>query len=480
MRITCAAVVLLVLAILPAAEEQADPRVRHGDGGHARRITWQDVASIHSRLASRGFTAGDFATRINGLAEDNVQRVRAGDLDHLVFYMLQSRGFTARPAIEPALSARSLVQGMDGPAREAFFRDPASARGRVSDDVRARAAALLRAFASPGADQRLTYFARLLADAAPDSREREGTLVREYLRVMRFVYEKEFGSGRSNAAAVASLYRTRGLSTDTAVEAGFLVAQGLGVLRGLDPARRIRRVLIVGAGLDLAPRTALLEAAPPQSYQPWAVLDALVGLGLSRLDDIDVVAADINPRVVDHLRNTRAVPPALILLTGIGDEGPVTLAQGYREYFAALGGSIGRVEAAPPHRGHLHKRLHVSPEATRVVRAERLDVVTERLVRRSPGGGGLTGEAFDLVVATNVFPYFDDDALMLAVSNITGMLTVDGLLLHNEARPELHEIAAALGLPPSHSRHAVIATVKGAPPLGDSVWLHGRPTAAKP
>lgn len=453
MRIACGAV-LLLLAALSAARDQAG----------SRRVTWQDVAPIHAQLEARGVTAGDFTTRIERLAADNARRVRLGDLDHLVFYLLQSTRFTTQPALEPALSAKALVDGLDVQGRTAFFGDPATARSRVSDAVRARAAALLRALASPGADARLAYFARLLAEVAPDTRERESVLVAEYLRVMRFVHDKEFGPGRSDAAAAASLYRTRGLSTDTAVEAGFLVAQGLGVLRALEPGRRVRRVLIVGAGLDLAPRTALLEAAPPQSYQPWAVLDALVGLGLSRLDDIEVVAADINQRVVDHLRNKRADQTSLALLTGIGDEGPVRLAQGYREYFAALGRSIGRVEAAPPHRGHLHKRLHISPAATRVVRAERLDVVTERL----------GAEAFDLVVATNVFPYFDDDALMLAVSNVAGMLASDGLLLHNEARPALHQIAAAVGLPASQSRHAVIATVTGAPPLGDSVWLHRR------
>jgi hypothetical protein len=450
---------LLLLTVVSAAEQQEG----------ARRVTWQDVAPVQARLAAHGFTAGNFTTRIEQLAADNARRVRQGDLDHLVFYLLQSTHFTTRPALEPALSAKALVDSLDAPARAAFLDDPDTARGRVSGAVRARADALLRAMTSPGADVRLAYFARLLAEAAPAAHEREAVLVSEYLRVMRFVHEKEFGAGRSDAAAAASLYRTRGLSTDTAVEAGFIVAQGLGVLRALEPARRVRRVLIVGAGLDLAPRTALLEAAPPQSYQPWAVLDALVGLGLSRLDDIEVVAADINPRVVDHLRTMHAVPPALALLTGVGDEGPVGLAEGYREYFAALGRSIGRVEEAPPHRGHLHTRLHVSPEAARVLRPVQLDVVTERL----------TGAAFDLVVATNVFPYFDDDALTLAVSNIAGMLAPDGLLLHNEVRPALHEIAAALGLPASHSRHAVIATVKGAPPLGDSVWLHGRRDATR-
>jgi hypothetical protein len=463
-RIARVAVLSLLVASLSADGQTSGARTSHDAEPAVRRVTWQDVAPVHARLAARGFTAGNFATRIEQLTADNTRRVRLGDLDHLVFYLLQSTRFTTRPALEPALSAKALVDSLDGPARAAFLDDPDTARSRVSGAVRGRVDALLRALASPGADARLAYFSRLLAEAAPDAREREAVLVSEYLRVMRFVHEKEFGAGRTDAAAAASLYRTRGLSTDTAVDAGFIVAQGLGVLRALEPARRVRRVLIIGAGLDLAPRTALLEAAPPQSYQPWAVLDALVALGLSRLDDIEVVAADINPRVVDHLRTTRAVPPTLVLLTGIGDEGPVALAPGYREYFAALGRSIGRVEEAPPHRGHLHTRLHVSPEASRVVRPVQLDVVTERL----------TGGAFDIVVATNVFPYFDDDALTLAVSNIAGMLASDGLVLHNEARPALHEIAAAFGLPASQSRHAVIATVTGAPPLGDSVWLHGR------
>ena len=40
---------------------------------------------------------------------------------------------------------------------------------------------------------------------------------------------------RTYNTAVAGLYRSRGLSTDTAVEAGFLVATGLGILKALEP-----------------------------------------------------------------------------------------------------------------------------------------------------------------------------------------------------------------------------------------------------
>ena len=51
--------------------------------------------------------------------------------------------------------------------------------------------------------------------------------------------------------------------------------------------------------------------------------------------------------------------------------------------------------------------------------------MTERL------GGG----PFDLVVATNILPYFDDGELMLAMTNIAAMLAPGGVFLHNEARP---------------------------------------------
>ena len=42
------------------------------------------------------------------------------------------------------------------------------------------------------------------------------------------------------------------------------------------------------------------------------------------------------------------------------------------------------------------------------------------------------------------------------------MLAPGGVFLHNEARPILGDLTAALGLPFEQSRHAVIATVKGA------------------
>ena len=223
-------------------------------------------------------------------------------------------------------------------------------------------------------------------------------------------------------------------------------------------------MLIVGPGLDLAPRTGLLESGPPESYQPWAVVDALLGLGAARLASLHVVAADINPRVATHLQPAARKAPILTLVSGIAETATVALTAEYREYFAGLGGAIGaRRATVAVDNGHLRKTVQVRDDVARVLRAQSLDIVTERLA----------GEPFDVIVATNILPYFDDVQLTLAIANIASMLSPGGLFLHNESRPLLREVATAVNMPAEQSRHAVIATVRGAPaPLFDSLWVH--------
>ena len=446
------------------------------DRAPARRIVWDDTAPLHRRLEAKGLTATAFPAYVERVRQTNAGRVREGDLDHLVFYALQSTHFTKLPPIEPALSAKALVQGLDPAERDGFLRGAAAREPGVPAAVRVRMAAFVDALDSSSREPRLAYFRALVQTTVPDRRQRHAALLREYLRAMRFIYQKEFVAQPAGAAAVAELYRARGLSTDTAVEAGYVVYTGLGVLRALDPDRRIRRVLIVGPGLDLAPRTGLVEAGPPESYQPWAVMDALLALGLSRAGDLQVVAADINPRVVDHLTKSRDNPPVLTLVSEIRESDTVTLSADYREYFAQLGRTIAdgdpaRGGAATLAQGHLRKTVRVGRTAAGTLAAATLDVVTERL----------DAPAFDLIVATNILPYFDDVELMLAMSNVAGMLAPGGVFLHNEARPVLGEITDALGLPFDQSRHVVIATVRGAPaPLFDSVWLHRKSLIPNP
>src|SRR3954466_13292368 len=72
----------------------------------ARQIRWEDLSPVRARLEAQGLTTRGFAAEISRIHQENLRRVREGDLDHLVFYALQSTHFTADPVIEPALSAR--------------------------------------------------------------------------------------------------------------------------------------------------------------------------------------------------------------------------------------------------------------------------------------------------------------------------------------------------------------------------------------
>ena len=320
-------------------------------------------------------------------------------------------------------------------------------------EVTARIAALLKAARAPRGDARLTYFGALLDAAYADPTTRAAGLAAEYLRVMRFLYQKEFVAQReaSPAAAVAELYRRRGLSTDTAVEAGYVVHLGLGVLKALEPARRVRRVLIVGPGLDLAPRTGLDESTAPESYQPWAVLDSLLSLGLGTPGDLEIVAADINPRVVAHLARAREHPPLLRVATSLHESPSLSLSPEYRDYVDRFGGALSAQAAAPARdlgNGQRGKTVSVSAQAARALRATPLDIVTQRL----------DGERFDLIIATNILPYFDDPQLALAVANIAAMLAPGGVLPAQRAaadhrRPGRCDGAAAAAVAPRGDCH---------------------------
>jgi hypothetical protein len=94
--------------------------------------------------------------------------------------------------------------------------------------------------------------------------------------------------------------------------------------------------------------------------------------------------------------------------------------------------------------------------------AASLDIASDRL----------DGIPVDLVVATNIFPYLDDTALTMALSNIASMLGPGGVLLHNEPRPLVGIVTSDAGLPFEQARTATIAAVRGAAPLADSVFMH--------
>jgi hypothetical protein len=409
-----------------------------------REIAWGDIApAVQRLLAQHGIDERNVRDRVAELRSRNRSRLIEGDRDHLVYYVLQSTAFTRLAPIEPASSAKAFISN-----------------GVIPQSAKARIDAFVSAIQS-GRDlgARAELFREMIAREPIPRDGYARFLSEEYARAMRFLYEKEFAGGGP------ALYQTRGLSTDTSIDANYVVSLSLAVLRRLESDRQIRSVLIVGPGLDLAPRTGLIETGAPQSYQPFAVMDALLGTGLSARDALRMTVADINPRLSEWVSRARGKQPTLSLVSDITETPYVRLTDDYREYFTNVGRAIG---AERPLRGvgagRLGKSIVVAGGVTDGIDAATIDIAVERL-----------DERYDLIVVTNVFPYLSDPELLLAISNIAAMLNPGGILIHNEPRPVLADALLALGVPLLQARSGVIATVKGEAPLYDAAWTHRVP-----
>ena len=175
---------------------------------------WIDIPSpVQQLLAKHGIHEQNFRERIAELRQRNRRRVVEGDRDHLIYYAMQSTAFTKLPPIEPALSAEEFI---------ASGRIPPAAKARLDAFA---AAARTRRDHGP----RMTIFREMLARESIN-------LAEEYGRAMKF------------AAPIGAQYQTRGLSTDTSVDAGYAVYLSLASLRRLEADRQIRQRADRGAG----------------------------------------------------------------------------------------------------------------------------------------------------------------------------------------------------------------------------------------
>jgi hypothetical protein len=316
-----------------------------------------------------GITAANFSEKLNSIDRRTAERLREGEWDGLVYYMLQSRTFTEADPIEPARSAVEFMQ---------LRRVPEAAKTRIGG--------FLAAIQKPS-NERQRHFAEL--------KPHRGEIEEHYAQSMRFLYEKEVRcrAQESPQACVAELYTNRGLSSDTSTQAFLTVEAAFDWIRTNRPDFKARRVLILGPGVDFSPRTALREDEAPRVYQPGQLRQLL------HPDRVDCL--DVNPLVVGYAR-------------GVCDSVySMNIATGFQE----------------------------------------------------------TEPGWDLIVATNVLLYLDDQELFLAMGNLRRMLGRSGLLLHNDARFQTNVFGKAFGLPVIRFDEIVLDGNRR-PPLTDRYVLH--------
>ena len=179
-----------------------------------------------------------------------------------------------------------------------------------------------RALALPGINERLQFARRVLPD---------GALVKARLLSMidRSMKEEEtharlieqahaLGDPSLEFAERSRMYRNRGLASDTSVRINFAVDEALQRIVAAGLAAGVRHVAIIGPGLDVVDKQEGHDFYPPQTIQPFAVIDSLIRAGLAEPDALTVTTLDVSARVNDHIgqmaRRARAGAPYMMHL----------------------------------------------------------------------------------------------------------------------------------------------------------------------
>ena len=351
-------------------------------------------------------------------------RVLRADEDALVPLLLFGTSFTKAPRLTTAFFV-----GRQGSPPAETERAFAATFAQRTDD-------LLAALASAAVEPRLSWARQTLSRAGHTLRTAAGRaaagrfLVETFARVTR---ESEalattLRVGSESSVERAHAFAQRALASDTSWPVNFAISEALAALRsrGVIPAATtIGRVAVVGPGLDNVDKDEGFDHYPPQSLQPFALVDALVRLQLAPRSPVDVFTLDVNPRVNAHLRAARAVGrPYLLHL--VAHDRPWTAAA--KSYWVAMGRAIGTDVTGPTPKiisGASDSRaVRIPVNVLRHLTVLDSNIVCERL--DLPDSARL-----DLVVATNVLLYYDAVEQALAAANLAHLLRPGGLLLTN-------------------------------------------------
>jgi SAM-dependent methyltransferase len=390
----------------------------------------EDATALRARW-SEWATRQDAETRV---------RIGRGDVDSVVNLLLFGTSFTTQPRI----TARRIQQVIESgtSAADVGSRLDAMTEDRLKD--------FLAALAEPGGDERLDFARRVLASRNLAFNTSAGLaasrryLLDELARVLKesAIHVQTVEQARKEPtpgaefAARSQLYRARGLSSDSSILPNFAIEEALKAMRlkGVLPTS-IRRIAVIGPGLDFVDKQEGYDFYPPQTIQPFAVLDSLLRLGLVKADVVRLTTLDVSSRVNAHLDRVREKAlggESYTLQLPLDPDQEWTAA--FLRYWTNLGDRIGvpAKPLTPPSNASAPRlrALSVRPGIAGLITAADVDVVFQRL--ELPGD-----QRFDIIVGTNIFLYYNEFQQALAMVNIDRMLRPGGILLSNNALPEL-------------------------------------------
>jgi hypothetical protein len=422
----------------------------------ARYIPYSDARPIVSAMGDalpaglRGKPGEEVAATWPDWVRQRDAEVRArldrGDEDSLANLLLYGSSYTSQPRLTPEFMQEvERAQAKNGtkpgdPESDAVIRTFIQ---RVED--------LARALAAPGDNERLRYMREVVArrgialDTDPGRAELKKYLMSNLARVReehaRYAEElrqaRRGGDATEEFAQRSRLFRDRGIALDTSLLPNYAIERSLAEMlkRGLLQSKGVLRVAIVGPGLDFVDKDEGYDFYPQQSIQPFAVMDSLVRLGLSRPTSLEVTTFDISQRVNEHLSRAREQAARgvgyVVQLPRDPHEAWSADALRYWRTVGAAAGVAANPVAPPTSAGDVRVRaVRIRPEFVQRLNPVDMNIVYQRL-ELAPD------ERFDLIVATNILVYYDTFEQSLALANLERMLKPGGFLLTNDILLEL-------------------------------------------
>jgi hypothetical protein len=375
-------------------------------------------------------------------------RLMRGEEDTLVNLLVFGTSFTGQARLTASEFARLPFDPVSSQLSPKASPEAAVFLQRIDD--------LLRGLANPGNNERLLFLAQFVEKQGyrprdaygvrPAMAERtrlEAYVLANAVRVIREQesFQKEFEQARQlkdrteDFAERSKLYRSRGLSYDTSLLPNMAIEESLKAMkaRGLLAPGSVHRAAIIGPGLDFTDKLGGYDFYPEQTIQCFALVDTLFRLGLARRGQLHLTTFDVSQRVNDHLRRARRraqLGQAYVLQ--LPRHSQIPWKPGTLDYWRQFGDQIGTPVApirAPALAGSVETRaVQIRPEIVSIITAADLDIVTQHLD---------VPPQFDLIIATNVFVYYDLFEQLLALANTQSMLLPGGFLLSNNSLPVL-------------------------------------------
>ncbi len=307
-----------------------------------------------------------------------------------------------------------------------------------------RANDLVRALASPTANEGMQQMRAFLTQRGYSFKTaQDQARVKQHLLDNLARMRDEFAQFReklktADLSEQSQLYSERGISLDTNLWPDYALDRSLGemVKAGLLKPGGVRRIAIVGPGLDFVNKEFGNDFYPPQSIQPFAVLDSLIRLGLTDPKSFQLYTFDISPSVNIHLARTQksaaAGKPYIVQLPW---NSAVPFNEEYftafNKYWQILGTQIGSPVKPAPVPLALAQAIHIRavsirPEIARQITPVDMNIVFQHLTVTDPD------QKFDLIIGTNIFIYYGAFEQSLARANLSAMLKPGGFALTND------------------------------------------------